>query len=228
MPWLCAPEASGLRTFTNFDPDSYRERHNLSRHSRELAPPWRGQQAVVVENHLTKRPKILEMNKKSRVRAGLTFGIAMTIFFILQNLLTNDNLSIIQIIKTIVAGLIGGVVSGFLFGWLIGLFANLRFVARTTKIETEPGETILLETLANHFKGIEGVGGKLYLTNRRLIFKSHKLNLQNHQLSINLADIKSYDSYKILGVVNNGLSVTTVNGSTEKFAVYEVKIGLNI
>jgi hypothetical protein len=162
------------------------------------------------------------MNKNSRFRAGLAFGILMTIFFILQNLLTSDNPSSIQIIKYIVAGLVGGAVSGFLFGWLIGLFANSKFVDRTTKIETDPGENILLQTPANHFKRIEGVGGKLYLTNRRLIFKSHKLNIQNHLLSINLADIKGFDRYRTLGLINNGLSITTINNTRERFVVEQI------
>ncbi len=162
------------------------------------------------------------MNNKNRFRAGLSFGIAMTVFFIIQNLLTRDNQTSNQIIKSIVVGLVTGAISGVLFGWLIGLFAKSNFVTQTTKIETEPDEHILFETPANHFKGVEGVGGKLYLTDRRLIFKSHKLNIQAHQLSINLTDIKHVDRYKTLGVVNNGLSVTTTNNTTEILVVEQV------
>lgn len=163
------------------------------------------------------------MNNKDRFRAALGFGIAMTVFFVLQNLLTNDNHATNQIIKAIVAGLAGGAISGFLFGWLIGLFAKSKFVTQATKIETDVDENILFETPANHFKGIEAVGGKLYLTNKRLIFKSHKLNIQTHQLSINLTNIKKIDRHKTLGVVNNGLSITTVNDVTEKFVVDQVE-----
>jgi GRAM domain len=162
------------------------------------------------------------MNNKNRFRAGLSFGIAMTVFFIIQNLLTSDNQTSNQIIKSIVVGLIAGAISGVLFGWLMGLFAKSKFVTQTTKIETEQDEHVLFETPANHFKGVEGVGGKLYLTDRRLIFKSHKLNIQAHQLSVNLTDIKHVDRYKTLGVVNNGLSVTTTNNTTEKFVVEQV------
>ncbi|OIR14367.1 GRAM domain protein [mine drainage metagenome] len=163
------------------------------------------------------------MNKKNRFRAGLSFGIGMTVFFILQNLLTNENQTSNQVFKSIVAGLVAGAISGVVFGWLIGLFSKSKFVKQTSKIDTEQDENILFETPANHFKGIEGVAGKLYLTNKRLIFKSHKLNIQNHQLAIQLTDINDVGRYKTLGVVNNGLSITTVNGKTEKFVVEQVE-----
>lgn len=99
---------------------------------------------------------------------------------------------------------------------------NQKFVSETTKIDTEPDENILFQTPANHFKGAEGVGGKLYLTSKHLIFKSHKLNIQNHQLSINLTDIYHVDRYKTLGLINKGLSIITKQNTTEKFVVEQV------
>jgi hypothetical protein len=162
------------------------------------------------------------MSKKNRFRAGLSFGIGMTVFFILQNLFTNDNLTSKEIIKSVFSGIIAGIISGFLFGWLVGLFNKSKFVKETTMFDTDPDEVIVFETSANHFKGFEGVGGKLYLTNKRLFFKSHKLNIQNHQLSISLADISSADRYKTLSLVNNGLAIITKQNTTEKFVVEQV------
>jgi len=162
------------------------------------------------------------MNKRNRFRAGLSFGIGMTVFFILQNLLTNDNQTSKEIIKSVISGTIAGIISGFLFGWLMGLFSKSKFVKETTNVDTNPDEDILFQTPANHFIGVEGVGGKLYLTTKRLIFKSHKLNIQNHELSISLENINSADSYKILGVVNNGLAIITKQNTTEKFVVEQV------
>lgn len=167
------------------------------------------------------------MNKKTKIKAGLTFGIAMTVFFILQDLLTHDNLTTKNIIILIVSGLFGGALAGLLFGWLLGMFANSKLVTQATKIDTEADETILFEIGANHFKGVEGVGGKLYLTNKRLVFKSHKLNIQNHELSIILTDIDKVDRYKTLGLVNNGLAVTTADNKIEKFVVQQVDEWVN-
>ena len=62
-------------------------------------------------------------------------------------------------------------------------------------------------------------GGKLYLTNKRLVFKSHKINFQKYQLSINLPDIQKVDKYKPFGIANNGLLIKTADNKIEKFVV---------
>lgn len=90
-----------------------------------------------------------------------------------------------------------------------------------TEISVEKDETILFEAPANHFKGIEAVGGKLYATNKRLVFQSHKFNFQNHQLSIALTNIASVNKYKVMGVANTGLLITTDENKTEKFVVQQ-------
>lgn len=162
------------------------------------------------------------MNKKNRNKAGLGFGVLMMFFYLLEDLLQKDNPTSKDIILSVIFSMVGGAVAAVLFGWLIGLFSNSRFVNKTTVIETEPGENILFFTPASHKKGIEAVGGKLYLTNRRLVFRSHKLNIQNHQLSINLADIEDTGRYKTLGLINNGLWVLA-NNKTERFVVEQAE-----
>ncbi len=161
------------------------------------------------------------MDKKSKIKAGLIFGMVMALFFILGNVMTHDNLTTKNLIMLIVTGLFGGVLAALLFGWLIGLLANSKLLTQGAKINTEAGETILFETGANHFKGAEAVGGKLYLTNKRLVFKSHKFNIQNHELSISLSAINKVDKRKTLGLINNSLSITTANSKTEKFVVQQ-------
>lgn len=163
------------------------------------------------------------MDKKTKIRVGLFFGVAMALFFIVRDFFINDDLTARSIIISIVAALIGGAISGLFFAWFMARFANSKSVAQSTKIEIADGETILFETGANHFKGAEGVGGKLYLTNQRLVFKSHKFNIQKHELSIGLRDIAKVDRYKTLGLVNNGLMVTTSENTTEKFVVQQIE-----
>ena len=51
------------------------------------------------------------------------------------------------------------------------------------------GEKILQEGLANHWRGIEAVGGRLFLTSQRLIFESHALNIQTGNTVIPLIEI---------------------------------------
>ncbi len=160
------------------------------------------------------------MDKKSRIKAGLYVGIVTAIFSVVRNFLTQDNITTKSVILFIAFGLVSGAIQGFLFGWLIGLFVNSKFVKQATQITTEADETVLFETGANHFKGAEAVGGKLYLTNKRLVFKSHNMNIQNHELSIPLTHIHKVDRYKTLGIVNNGLTVTA-DDKIEKFVVQQ-------
>lgn len=159
------------------------------------------------------------MNKRSNIKAGLTFGIFMAIFIIVKDLLFAEVLTSATIIKIIITGVITGGLSGLFFGWVTGWFSNSKFVQRTTNIETEPGESILFQTGANHFKGVEAVGGKLYLTNERLVFQSHKLNIQNHRLSILLSDIQAVVRLKALGLMSNGIQIESLSGKPDKFVV---------
>jgi hypothetical protein len=136
------------------------------------------------------------MNKKNQIKTALSFGTPMAVFFILQNLLRQNEWTAKYILTSIILGLFAGILSGLLFAWMIRLFMSSKFFAKATKIETEADENILFETPANHFKGAEAVGGKLYLTNRRLVFKSHKFNIRNHQLVLNISDIQKVDRHK--------------------------------
>ena len=48
------------------------------------------------------------------------------------------------------------------------------------QIDLVDNEKIEFAKGSNHFKG---VGGKLFLTNKRVLFKSHSINVQNHLLN---------------------------------------------
>lgn len=126
-----------------------------------------------------------------------------------------------KLIGIIVSSLFGGSLSGLFFGLTAGWFGNSKSIMKGTEISVEKDETILFEAPANHFKGIEAVGGKLYATNKRLVFQSHKFNFQNHQLSIALTNIASVNKYKVMGVANTGLLITTDENKTEKFVVQQ-------
>jgi len=165
----------------------------------------------------------LKTKKNQRLKTGLSIGIFYAIFSILEKLVTKNDFSAAQIFKDIASGLLGGIVTGAICSWLVELFNNSQLAKSATKIITAPDEIIFYETPANHFKGVEAVGGKLYLTNKRLFFKSHKFNIQNHSLSISLNEILFVNQYKALGFVNNGLSVGVKGGVIEKFVVNEIE-----
>jgi hypothetical protein len=95
------------------------------------------------------------------------------------------------------------------------------------QIKTLGEQTIIHSGKANHFKNIEAVGGNLYLFADKLRFKSHSINIQNHELIINLNQIKEVSFFNSLGLVPNGLAIKTIDGKTEKFVVNGRKVWKN-
>lgn len=158
------------------------------------------------------------MKKNKWLQSGLAFGLGMTIFFILQNLFQADEITTKVVMKAVVAGLVGGLVAGLLFGLILKFFAQSKTLQKGMELPLHPNESILFETDANHFKGIEAVGGRLYLTNQRLVFVSHRLNVQNHLWSIIPASIQRVERFRPLLIANNGIRLITAD-ATEKFVV---------
>lgn len=82
------------------------------------------------------------------------------------------------------------------------------------KIELAPNEKLLREGAANLQRGIETVGGRLFLTDSRLVFSSHRFNVQAGTTEIALSDVRSVQPCwtKFLGIIPlapNSLSVAT-------------------
>ena len=51
------------------------------------------------------------------------------------------------------------------------------------------GEKIIKEGLANHWREIEAVGGRLFLTSQRIVFESYALNIQTGNTIIPISEI---------------------------------------
>jgi len=82
--------------------------------------------------------------------------------------------------------------------WLLPkFFARIaKRLEMNFKIEIRNNEKLELVTSANHFKGVEGVGGKLFLTDQRLVFKSHRFNIQNHEQEFDPNKIEKIETPK--------------------------------
>lgn len=156
------------------------------------------------------------MTKKTWLVAfifGLPWAILMIIYFsIIKGGVTPE---------IIISTLIGGVVVGLLFAWVMQYTAKRLF--KKVTIETGDNETIIKEGGANHFKGKEGFGGKLVLTDKRLIFKSHRFNIQNHQDDFELGHIERLHINKKFNFLENGLTLELTNNESHKFIVDEPK-----
>ncbi len=120
-----------------------------------------------------------------------------------------------------------GIITGLAFGFVVTLsplsllgfllVQRRRFVRARSEF-TE--ERLLRDGPATHLLSNEGVGGWLYLTDQRLLFRSHKLNVQKHELSIPLEDIADACAMTTAKIFSNGLHLTTRSGGKEHFVVF--------
>ena len=142
---------------------------------------------------------------KNSILAGVIFGL---IFGLFQAFSRDINYALIV-----------GPISGLLFGIAVYFFVTSKTVKRQTQIEKSDDKTIVYSGGANHFINGEAVGGKLYLLTDKIQFQSHNFNIQNHGLIIEIEQIKDVSFYNTLGLIPNGLAITTLNGKKEKFVV---------
>jgi hypothetical protein len=87
------------------------------------------------------------------------------------------------------------------------------------------GERLVHQSGANLQRGIEAVGGHLFLTTRRLIFEAHRFNVQTGRTIIPLRDVEGVWKCwtKFLGLIPifpNSLAVAIAKGKTYKFVMF--------
>ena len=116
------------------------------------------------------------------LKTGIPFGLAMGLCAFAVTAWVNIYLSLVLAVVVAVG-------CGAMFGIAMAVFGTSRTVKEQTQILLADGEQVIHSGGVNHFVGLEGVGGRLYLTNLRLYFKSHSFNIQKHELSIPLKEI---------------------------------------
>ncbi len=81
----------------------------------------------------------------------------------------------------------------------------------------EAGETIAWQDWANHWQGIRSVGGRLYLTDLRLIFVPTEIEamLRGHGCETRLTSLRGA---RISGMVRT-IGLSRVDGETDRFVV---------
>jgi hypothetical protein len=89
--------------------------------------------------------------------------------------------------------------------------------------ELKSGEEVLADIGANLIRGVEAVGGRLRVTNTRLIFEAHSFNLQKMPAEILREHIADVQERNTLWVVPNGILIRTRSGVEYKFVVWNRK-----
>lgn len=154
------------------------------------------------------------MTKKTLTTA-LRFGAPWTFMMMIYYSIVNGGLTTWIVFST----LIGGVVAGVLYAIIMQYVAGRLY--KSVIIETDEDERIIKQAGANYFIGKEGVGGKLVLTDRRLMFKPHKFNVQKQQAEFQLTEIERLELARTLRFMRNGLSLETAGRGVHKFIVDE-------
>ncbi len=148
------------------------------------------------------------------VKAGIYFGC-------ITGLIYAASLYFLNGWAGLVGGLIMGMISGVFFGIIIYFF--LRYSQNKIQEREEASEMnlegLIFQGAANHFKGLEAVGGKLYLTETHLKFMSHNLNIQNHEWEVSLTRIERIEKAKSIGLLNNRINVYIESGEKEIFVL---------
>lgn len=100
------------------------------------------------------------------------------------------------------------IIAGPLFAIIMTLFARYSF--KKVTITTPENETLIKEYGVNIFRGKEGVGGKIALTNQSILFKSHKVNIQTGETIIQIEDIRSFTiKNRLFNLINNEVTLKT-------------------
>ena len=83
-------------------------------------------------------------------------------------------------------------------------------------VEREPGEQVVRKSRANQWRGAEAVGGQLLLTDRRLVFSPHRVNLNRDLFAVPITDIRAVT----LSTRANSVAVQLADGRCETFVVF--------
>jgi len=93
------------------------------------------------------------------------------------------------------------------------------------KFDLRPSERLIMEGAANLQRGLETVGGRLFLTNSRLFFQSHAFNVQTGPTEIGLSQIRGTERrfstfLGLIPVLPNALAVLTASGAEYSFVLF--------
>jgi len=94
------------------------------------------------------------------------------------------------------------------------------------KTQLRRGEQVIKEGAANLQRNIETVGGKLYLTNQRLVFEAHKFNVQRGATELELSTIQLLRpcwtrQWGLFPIFPNSLAVYTKDGEERRFVLVD-------
>lgn len=163
--------------------------------------------------------KLIKLNWKYKIFSGLVLGVIyLGVLLIFNN--SSDG-EVYSLNSMIFQAVFFGFFMGIGFPYASDKFASgfVFAIGKNIKPTLTENELVDIEAPANLFRGMEGVGGKLFLTNKRIIFNSHKFNIQKGQTEIDYENISDVIKRKTGKLVDNGIRIKTKNGQEFDFVV---------
>lgn len=166
----------------------------------------------------------VKMTWTARFISAFVSCVAYTLILLLFNNFYDDEPSSTN--NILLQGVGFGLFFGLGFPFLMEKFGSkkIKSVGTTIKPQLSENDTVEVDGPANLFRGMEGVGGRLFLTGDKIIFKSHKLNIQRGQTDIEYASISKFKTRKTGGIIDNGLRIITIDGKEYDFVVNEREV----
>jgi hypothetical protein len=163
--------------------------------------------------------KMIKLNWKYRILTGVLTGFLFIGLMSLMDYLLDGNLQSIK--SYLFQGIFFGIFMGIGLPYVSEKFGNKLTSKLGKKINPKltQFENIELEASANLFNGIEAVSGKLFLTNKKLIFNSHKINIQKGQTNIEYDNMSEISKRKTANLIDNGLRIKDLNGKQYDFVI---------
>ena len=158
----------------------------------------------------------IKSNWKIKLKSGIVEGLSFSIILYLVDIYTGEHHSVLLLI---LAGQIICLLWEFTFQPIMNKFTP--FGMTNIKPELTENELIEVEGPAGLFHGIENVGGKLFLTNHRIIWTSHKMNIQKGHTEIEYQNIKEIIKRRSAWIIDNGIRIITNDGKKFDFVVNE-------
>ncbi|HEY0653336.1 MAG TPA: hypothetical protein VGD65_09420 [Chryseosolibacter sp.] len=117
------------------------------------------------------------------IRKTLMYSVGFGVFYFALNYYMFDYTFGRALFNTLFTTIFVGLIFHFVEPWMMKRMAT-GLLKSIPPLELLTGENIVMESAANHFRGMEAVGGRLTLTNHRLVFVAHKLNVQNRRTEL--------------------------------------------
>ena len=145
---------------------------------------------------------------KTSVQSGVFFSVLYSGFWFLYKE-SSIKLFLFNLIATFIC-------------WTFLVFFFLLWTNhKSSKLErtlTEQGINIIYSGMANHVLNGESIGGHIFLTDDKIIFKGHGISLQKDEFEILLSDITTIETYKVAGMFGNGIKVVQ-QSKTDSFVI---------